>query len=215
MTFGPYARGEPPGTLVPVPSTAAPATAALPDPWFRGRPALVLVTAGALFAVVFALRMGSGTVQDAYSMLYVLPVALVATALGLRAGAGAGVLAILLIVLWTVLRDVSLSPTGWVSRVVPILLLGVLVGEAADRIRRAEQERHLLAAAALLHREAIEINDSLVQGMAAAKWSLEAGNTEIALKTLDETIVQAHDMVSDLIRRADMGQRTESIDRPA
>ena len=51
--------------------------------------------------------------------------------------------------------------------------------------------------------------------MAAAKWSLEAGNTEIALKTLDETIVQAHDMVSDLIRRADMGQRTESIDRPA
>jgi hypothetical protein len=90
----------------------------------------------------------------------------------------------------------------------------VLLGEATDRMRRTEEERRKLEAAALLHREAIEINDSLVQGMAAAKWALEAGSTEAGLKTLDDTIARAHDLVSGLIRRADMGGRTEQIRQP-
>jgi hypothetical protein len=166
---------------------------------------VVLAVAGALFVAVLTLRLLVGDAEDAYSMFYVLPVALIATSFGMRAGAGASLVAIGLIVLWTVVRDVSLTPTGWASRVVPLLLLGVLLGEASDRIRRAEQGRREAAAAALLHREAIEINDSLVQGMAAAKWSLEAGQTEVGLKTLNETITRAHDLVSGLIREAGLG----------
>jgi hypothetical protein len=171
----------------------------------RQRSAVVLAVAGALFLAVLTLRLLAGDAEDAYSMFYVLPVALIATSFGMRAGAGAGLLAIGLVVLWTVARDVSLTPTGWASRIVPLLLLGVLLGEASDRIRRAEQGRREAAAAALLHREAIEINDSLVQGMAAAKWSLEAGQTEVGLKTLNETITRAHDLVSGLIREAGLG----------
>jgi hypothetical protein len=171
----------------------------------RQRAVVVLAVAGALFLAVLTLRLLVGDAEDAYSMFYVLPVALIATSFGMRAGAGAGVAAIGLIVLWTVVRDVTLTPTGWASRVVPLLLLGVLLGEASDRIRRAEQGRREAAAAALLHREAIEINDSLVQGMAAAKWSLEAGQTEVGLKTLNETIARAHDLVSGLIREAGLG----------
>jgi hypothetical protein len=177
----------------------------------RQRPVVVLVLAGALFLAVLTLRLVVGDVEDAYSMFYVLPVALVATRFGIRAGAAASLVAIGLIVVWTVVRDVSLSPTGWASRAVPLLLLGVLLGEASDRTRRAEEGRRDAAAAALLHREAIEINDSLVQGMAAAKWSFEAGQTEVGLKTLNETITRAHELVSGLIREAGLGNDSRHL----
>jgi hypothetical protein len=178
------------------------------------REAVVLAVAGLLYVAVLVLRLSSGSVAEAYSMLYTLPVALLATSFGLRAGAAAGVLGVALVGVWGVVDDISLTPVGWASRVIPLLLLGVLLGEATDRMRRTEEERRKLEAAALLHREAIEINDSLVQGMAAAKWALEAGSTEAGLKTLDDTIARAHDLVSGLIRRADMGGRTEQIRQP-
>lgn len=189
-----------------------PDTATATEAWFRRRPPLTWGAAAGLFLGVFVLRLSGGTVEDAYSMLYVFPVALVAFAFGLRKGAAAGVFAVLLIVVWAVVRDVSLDPAGWASRIMPILLLGVLLGEASDRLRRNDTERRRLEAAALLHRDAIEINDSLIQGMAAAKWSLEAGDVETGLRTLNATITQAQELVSGLIRQAGMGDRAE---RPA
>lgn len=182
------------------------------DPWFRAHPGLALAVAGALYAAVLTLRLLDGTAGDAYSLLYALPVALLATTFGLRAGTLAGLVAVGLTVLWAVVQDVSLSPTGWASRVVPLLLIGVLLGHATSRERRADVERRRLEEAARLHREAIEINDSLVQGMAAARWSLDAGRVDAGMQILDETIVRAHDLVSDLIRRADMGARAEPLD---
>lgn len=175
------------------------------------RQTFTLAVAGVLYAVVLVVRLSTGDVSDAYSMFYTLPVALIAMTFGMRAGAWAGMLAVALIALWTQVDDVHLTATGWASRVVPILLLGLLVGEATDRLRALEANQRRLEAAALLHREAIEINDSLVQGMAAAKWSLEAGNVEAGLRLLDETITRAHDLVSGLIRRADMGGRAEAL----
>lgn len=189
-----------------------PRTATATEAWFRGRPSVTWAAVAALFVGVFVLRLSGGTVEGAYSMLYVFPVALVAFAFGLRKGAAAGALAVLLIVIWVVVRDVSLDPAGWLARVLPILLLGVLLGEASDRLRRNEAERRRLETAALLHRDAIEINDSLIQGMAAAKWALEAGDVETGLRTLNGTISQAQELVSGLIRQAGMGDRVE---RPA
>jgi K+-sensing histidine kinase KdpD len=192
-------------------ATSGSSAGATPAPWFRRRPALTILVASALYVAVFALRMLAGGPVDAYSMLYALPVALLAVAFGLRAGVAAGVLGVVLIAVWAVTKDISLGVTGWASRVVPMLLLGVLLGEATDRLRRTEEARSQLEAAALLHRKAIEINDSLVQGMAAAKWSLEAGNLDVGLRMLDDTLVRAQDLVSGLIRQADMGTRTEPV----
>src|SRR6187402_663616 len=93
------------------------------DPWFRRHPGLALTVAGILFAAVLSLRLSSGTPVDAYSMLYALPV---------------GVVAVGLTVLWAVTQDIPLTPTGWASRVMPLLLLGALLGHATDRARRAE-----------------------------------------------------------------------------
>jgi hypothetical protein len=107
------------------------------DPWFRQRPVLVVLLAAALFCTVLAVRMSTGTEADAYSMLYALPVALLAISFGRRAGLVAGVAAVGLIVLWTVTVDVSLTATGWASRAGRLLLLGVRVGDASERAVRA------------------------------------------------------------------------------
>src|SRR5690606_36218346 len=116
------------------------------------------------------------------SILYVLPVGLAGLAWGRGDGIGAGMAAIVLIVLWVLVQDVELSATGWASRVVPLLLVGSLLGDASDRLHRAEEERLAHAAHELLRRQAVEVNDSLPQGMAAAKWALEAGRHEQGLK---------------------------------
>ena len=181
----------------------------------RRHPGMALTVAGVLFAAVLSLRLLDGTPVDAYSMLYAMPVALVAVTSGLRGGMLAGLFAVGLTAFWAVVQDVSLTPTGWASRVLPLILLGVLLGLATDRERRAEMEHRRLEAAALLDREAIEINDSLVQGMAAASWSLDTGQVESGKQILDQTIVDAHDLVSGLIRRAGMSARTEPLHAPS
>lgn len=196
-----------PGAMTP----PGPSTGISTDAWFRQRPPVTWAAVVVLFAGIFVLRLFSGTVEDAYSLLYVFPVALAAFAFGLRPGAAAGILAVVLIVVWAVVRDVSLDPAGWASRILPILLLGILLGDASDRLRRNEGERRRLEAAALLHRDAIEINDSLIQGMVAAKWSLEAADVETGLRTLNATITQAQELVSGLIRQAGMGGRAEQL----
>lgn len=183
----------------------------LRDPWFRQHPVMALVVAGGLFGAVLLLTLTAGTPEDDYFWLYVFPVALIAVTFGLRAGATAGLSAVALVIVWAVLRHVTLTTTGWTARVAPMLVLSLLLGRAADRLRRAGAERRRLEAAALLHHEAIEINDSLVQGIAAARWSFEAGQVDMGLKILDQTLSQAHELVSDLIRRAGMSSHSEPV----
>ena len=166
---------------------------------------MAIVVATALFAGVFALRMAVGEARDAISMLFVLPIALMAVARGMRAGLVAGVVGCGLTASWATVTDAELSALGWASRVIPLLLVGGLLGDASDRLRRAASERRDLEVAALRQRQAIEINDGLVQGMAATKWALEAGRSEAALETLDRTLRRGHRLVSILLRDAGMG----------
>lgn len=175
------------------------------EPWFRGHRTGTVVVIGVLFAAILLVRLLMRPVADASSMLYVLPVALAALAFGWRAGVLAGVIGIALIGVWAVVTSSSLSPVGWTSRAVPLLLLGYLLGDASDRLRRAEDERLRAEAAAMLYRQAIEINDSIVQGMAAARWALESGRAEAGMKILDTTMGQAQELVSELIRQAGLG----------
>lgn len=179
-----------------------PPTGAPHEPWFRQRPLVTVAVATALYAAILTVRLLDPHTSDAPSLLYVFPIALIAVAFGPRAGVAAGLVAVALVVVSMVVEDVSLSAAGWVARVVPLLLLGALLGDASERGRRAEAEKRRLEAAALLYREAIEINDTLVQGMVASRWALEAGRQEAGLKTLEQTIGQAQELVSGLIRRS-------------
>lgn len=182
-----------------------PGTPGVRLPWFRRRPVWAASVASVLFAGVFALRVTTGGPVDAVDMLHALPVALIALAFGRRAGMLAGALAVALVGAWVVIDGVALSALGWVSRVGPLLLLGGLVGDASDRLAEADARQRVLEAAALRHRDATEVNDTLVQGMAAAKWAFEAGRTESGLRTLEQTLEVGHELVSKLMREADMG----------
>jgi hypothetical protein len=174
-------------------------------PWFRARPRAAYVVSVLMFGAVLAVRLADQRATDAVSMLYTLPVALVALAFGRWAGLVAGVAAVLLVVLWVVVSGEDLSLLGWLSRALPLVLLGALLGDASDRLSRAERHRLALEATAQRMRDATEVNDTLVQGMAAAKWALESGRRESGLKTLDDTLRLGHQLVSELLREGDMG----------
>lgn len=197
--------------------TAGPTEGLLPgEVWFRRRPRWALAVVVALFVAVLVLRETAGSPLEAYSLFYALPVALAASAFGFRGGLSSGLVAVALIAVWVVTREVPLTPWGWLSRVLPLLVLGVLLGRAVDRSqraeegrRRAEEELSRAETAALLHRQAIEINDSLIQQLTAAKWAFEAGRKEAGLEALSTAMGEAQSLVSDLIRRADMGARTQ------
>lgn len=171
-------------------------------PWFRRWPAASVTVAAALYAGFFALRLTTGGPSDTTSMFYALPIALLAVTFGLVVGLAAGLVGVGLVVIWAVVDHVGLTPVGWATRVVPLLLLGALLGQAADRLHRSEAERARLNKAAHWHRQAAEINDSIVQGLAVAKWSLEGGDLDTALRVVSDTLDEAHTMVSQLLRDA-------------
>jgi hypothetical protein len=178
----------------------------LREPWFKRHPAAAMAVGASLFVAVFVLRVaarddpGSGV-----TTLFLLPIALFAFGWGVRGGLIAGLAAIVLTYAWVVVDDVELSALGWVARFVPPLLVGGLLGHAADRIGQAHEVRRAHDVAVVRHRQAVELNDTLIQGMAAAKWSLEAGRTEAGLAGLTDALEKGHRMVSELLREADMG----------
>lgn len=168
-------------------------------PWFWLRPGLALFVAGVLFVAILVLRLSVAGIQDSISMLYVLPVALVALGFGLRAGLAAGFGAVGLLVLWVVESGERLTTLGWLSRVTPLLLLGALVGAAADEIREADRAERHAQQVALLQREAAEINDRVLQELAVAKWLLESGDVKDGVELLEATMDTTQQLVSKML----------------
>jgi signal transduction histidine kinase len=170
-----------------------------PGPWFHRHPRLAVGAATALFGAVALLRFATGDERDATLLLLVLPIALVALAFGLRAGASAAVASVGLLVAWVVTADVTLSALGWVSRVVPLLLLGILIGHASDSQRRSSAVAARLVLVEERQREAAEINDTIVQNLTVAKWNVESGNLDAGVEALEEVIGASQALVVDLL----------------
>lgn len=176
------------------------------QPWFNRHPALALAGIAALFVLVTVLRLALGSdAMVGVTLFYVVPVSLAALAWGRAGGALAAGVAVALVALWVLVSDADLSLLGWSARLVPIVLTALLLGDASDRLRRAEEIHLRQLERELLHRQAVEVNDSLLQGMSAAKWALEAGNDELGVRALDDTIRAGQALVSELIREAEMG----------
>jgi diguanylate cyclase len=100
--------------------------------------------AAVLFAAIFVLRVTVGTLADAIGFLYVIPIVLVATARGTRAGLLAGAVAFLLSSAGVLIADAPTSALGYVNRAVVYLFVGGLTGRFATTLRglEAESARH-------------------------------------------------------------------------
>jgi signal transduction histidine kinase len=68
---------------------------------------------------------------------------------------------------------------------------------------RAEDYRTKLHDADLRRRQAMEINDNIVQGLTVAKLSLELNRTDDTLTALDETLQNARGIISELLGEDD------------
>ena len=99
-----------------------------------------------------------------------------------------------------------------------MFLLGGLLGHATDLMTASEQnaldeqrKRCQLEEANLRYAEAIEINDSLIQEMVAAKWMVEQGLTDQATEVLTATIATGERMVAELLpKRVSSGGSTNN-----
>lgn len=178
-----------------------------PGPWFRRYPRTAGAVAVLLFALVTALRFGGGDERAATALLFALPITLVALAFGERAGAASAAVAVGVLVTWVLSNGVDLSPMGWASRVVPLVLLGFLVGRSSDQLAEAEQVRLALAVAEERQRDAAEINDGILQQLAVAKWRIESGRSHAAEEALDAAIQAGERLVVGLLGTTDLSGR--------
>jgi integral membrane sensor domain MASE1 len=89
-------------------------------------------------------------------------------------------------------RDESLLLAQTFSGVAAVTAL-LLAAVVAER-RQAET-----ASAQARSREALEINDNIVQGLAVARYAVQAGRTELAADALDTTLTDARAMIGDLL----------------
>ncbi len=105
---------------------------------------VVLLAAALLFLAVFAVRMAAGDAIDGTSLLYVVPISLVALELGLAGGVGAAVLALVLLAVWAIGRDVELTAMGVLSRAVAFAAVGLIAGRFSDRMREGQARHRLL-----------------------------------------------------------------------
>lgn len=176
-------------------------------PWYRSHSYAALLIAAGLFAGVSVARYFSDGSGEAIDILYSLPIALLAMSFGLRGGLVGAAVGFSLFAIFELADGAGdIDATGWIARAAGLLLLGVLLGRATDQIRAgqrralAEQEqRRLLQETAHHQAEALEISDSILQHLVAAKWMVERGRDEDAVEILTSTLETGQRMVADLL----------------
>ncbi len=99
-----------------------------------------IAAAAVLFAAIFILRTTVGTLADAISFLYVIPVVIVAISLGMRAGLVAGAVSFGLTSASALIAEQPTSALGYINRATVFLFIGALVGRFADELRSLEAE---------------------------------------------------------------------------
>ena len=91
--------------------------------------------AGALFAGVFVLRELSTSTGDAFSFLYVIPVAIIALEMGLLAGLAAAAGATVLVAIWLVTRQLPFNAAPLAVRGAVLFSVVLIAGWFSDQMR--------------------------------------------------------------------------------
>src|SRR5450631_405640 len=150
-------------------------------PWYGEHPRTAATLAILLFALVTAGHFLVDGTGEAVDILYCLPVALLAVTFGLRGGLAGACLGIGLFAVAEAIDGTGdIDATGWLTRSAGLLLLGLLLGRATDQIAASQRmadaardQRRAIQETARRQAEALEISDSILQYLAAAKWMVE------------------------------------------
>ena len=189
-------------------------------PWYQSHSYAAMLIATGLFAGVSVAGYFSDGSGEAIDILYSLPVALLAMSFGLLGGLVGAAAGFSLFTIFQLADGVGdIDATGWIARAAGLLLLGVLLGRATDQIKAgqlrtlAEQEqRRLLQETAHRQVEALEISDSILQHLAAAKWMVERGKDEDAIDILTSTLVTGQRMVAELLPMRHVGFDAQAVE---
>jgi PAS domain S-box-containing protein len=99
--------------------------------------AAVMIAACLLLGAVFALTFAVSDPKEAVTVLYTLPIALVAVELGAVGGIVAALAALALFGVWTATDNVDTGVLGFLTRGTGFLLLGGLLGHFSTKLRSA------------------------------------------------------------------------------
>ena len=176
-------------------------------PWYGEHPRSAAMLAIVLFVLVTAGHFHVDGTGEAVDILYCLPVALLAVTFGLRGGLVGACLGIGLFAVAEVIDGTGdIDATGWLTRSAGLLLLGLLLGRATDQIAAsqrmavaAREERRAIQETSRRQAEALEISDSILQHLAAAKWMVEQGKDEDAIAVLSSTLEKGQRMVAEML----------------
>jgi len=169
----------------------------------------LLAAAVAAFVVVFVVALVVDDPAQAITVLYVVPIALVALSAGVRGGVIAACIATALLGIWVLAQDVDLKMAGWASRVIAFFMIGLLVGryEELDRVvaRRSADER-----------AAAEVQDGVVQSLVVASYELRRGEVAAGQEAVDAALASAKQMISSRLGDVQPGdlRRTRPDDEP-
>ena len=105
-----------------------------------------LLVCVALLVVITVLRIAVSNPIEAVGFLYVIPISMLASELGVRGGLLAGVGAIALTIFWALIQDVPLGLIGYGARTGTFLGIGLIVGLQAQRRLKLQADRERLIA---------------------------------------------------------------------
>jgi gas vesicle protein len=172
----------------------------------------VAVAAAVLLVLCFVAAVATGSPGEPSLIAYAIPVSLAGIALGARGGMAAAVVGGALYWLGAYFDGRTLS-AGYLSyRLAALVFLGGIVGALSSRLAEAEQGAQLEQE---LRSRAVELNDTVVQGLALSRYQLAADDTTAAAATLAATLERAQELVADLMGDVELEAGALRRARPA
>jgi hypothetical protein len=137
-----------------------------------------------LYAAIVALLFAVSDPVQAASVLFVIPIALLALSDGVRGGAAGALLATVLVAIWVLTDDIGLTALGWFSRVSSFAVVGLLVGRLGERY-------------------AGELHDRVVQSLVVASYQMRDGGD--ARAAVDSALAGAREIISQRLGDVEPG----------
>jgi hypothetical protein len=136
--------------------------------------------AGVLLVAFFVIAVATGSPREPATIAYAVPVALAGIALGAWAGTAAAVAGAAFYWLGAYVHGETLSAAHLSYRLGALVFLGGVVGALASRLAEAE---HVAQLQTELRSRAVELNDTVVQGLALSRYQIEGGDAAGAAGT--------------------------------